>query len=196
MTTARKVILSLLVLGLTGVAVGAVTWSAFYGTTQSSGNSFAAGTIAIGDNDAGSALLTLSNARPGDSSTRCIKVSYTGSLAASVRMYAATSGTLASHVDLVVTRGTDSSPSFPSCTGFSPDATNYVGAGAGVVYSGLLSAFPTSGTATSEPPGAPATWSSPDAHSYKFTATLRTDAPASAQGVSATADFTWEARSQ
>jgi hypothetical protein len=198
LSTPRRILLSLLVLGLTGSAVGASTWSKFFGTSASAGNRFTAGTVSIGDNDAGSALLTLTAARPGDSSTRCIKVTYAaGSLAANVRLYAATTGTLGNYVDLTVTRGSDSAPSFPSCAGFTADGANYLGSGPGVVYSGLLSSFPTSATAGNEPTsGSPATWSSSDAHSYKFTATLRSDAPAAAQGLSSTATFTWEAKNQ
>ena len=40
-----------------------------------------------------------------------------------------------------MTRGTDSSPSFASCANFTADSTNYIGSGAGVIYSGNLSAF-------------------------------------------------------
>ncbi|HEX8074738.1 MAG TPA: TasA family protein [Thermoleophilaceae bacterium] len=199
MTTGRRILLSLLAIGLTGAVIGASTWSAFFSTTSSSSNKLTAGTVTIGDNDLGGALLSLTNAKPGDSSTRCILVTYSGSLNAYVRMYAAVTGSLGDYVDLTVTRGTDSSPSFSSCAGtFTPDPTDYIGAGAGVVYSGLLSSFPTSATAANEPTAAsPATWnSSAGAHSYRFTATLRADAPAAAQGASANATFTWEAKNK
>ena len=198
MTTGRRVLLSLVAIGMTAAVIGASTWSAFFGTTSSSGNRLTAGTVTIGDNDAGGALLALTNAKPGDSSTRCILVTYSGSLDAYVRMYAAVTGSLGGYVDLTVTRGTDSSPAFSSCTNFTPDATNYVGAGPGVVYSGLLSSFPTSATASNEPTaGSPATWNAAaGVHSYRLTATLRADAPAAAQGASSTATFTWEAKNQ
>ena len=140
--------------------------------------------------------MTLSNAKPGDFTTRCITVTYSGSLAANVRIYAAVSGAMGSYVDLTVTRGTNSS-AFPSCTNFTADSTNYIGAGTGVIYSGTLASFPTSGGAGNEPTsGSPATWNNGDPHSYKFTATFQSSAPAAAQGSTATADFTWEATNQ
>src|SRR6058998_1719961 len=88
-----KLGLSLLVLALIGVAVGVGTWSAFSATTQNSGNSFSAGTVILSDDDSGSAMLSLANAKPGDSDTSCIVVTYTGSLAATVRLYGTTTGT-------------------------------------------------------------------------------------------------------
>lgn len=197
MSTARRVLLSLLAVGLTGAAIGATTFSAFSSTTANPNNQLTAGTVAIGDNDAGGALVSLTNAKPGDTSSRCILVTYTGSLPANVRLYGSVTGTLGGYVDLTVTRGTDSSPSFSSCANFTADATNYIGSGAGVVYSGLLSGFPTSASAGNEPTaGSPATWSTSTAHSYRIAATLRSDAPAAAQGATANVTFTWEATNQ
>ena len=58
------------------------------------------------DNDSGAALLSLTAAGPGDTDTSCITVTYTGSLASSVRLHGATGGSgLADNLDLIVTRG-------------------------------------------------------------------------------------------
>src|SRR3954468_16569265 len=48
---ARKVLVSLVVIGLVGVVAGLGAYSAFTSTTTSSGNSFASGTVSIADND-------------------------------------------------------------------------------------------------------------------------------------------------
>jgi hypothetical protein len=191
----RRSILLLVTAALTGVTLAvSATFSAFWSTTQNAGNSFAAGTVYITDNDAGGAMLALANGDAGSSDTGCILVTYSGSLNSSVRLYGTVSGGLAPYLTLTVTRGTDASPSFDSCASFVADATNYIGAGAGVVYSGLLSAFPTSyATGVVDPPSGPAeTWSTSEAHSYKFVITLGSD-PAG-QGQTASATFTWEAR--
>ena len=45
---------------------------------------------------------------------------------------------------MVITRGTIATPTFDSCTGFTADAANYIGAGAGVIYDGKLADYPTS----------------------------------------------------
>jgi len=191
---ARKLPATALVLGCFVVLSGAATYSAFSSQTSSSGNSFAAGTVQLADNDAGSAMLSLASAQPAAADTSCILITYSGSLASTVRLYGAISGGLASYLTLTVTRGTDSSPSFDSCTGFTPDGTDYIGAGAGVLYQGNLSAFPTSYAAGLVDPtsGSPESWTTSETHAYRFVVTLQNDN--AAQGRIATAAFTWEAR--
>ena len=199
MTLIRKLLTSLVVCGLAAVAVAAATWSSFSSTTANPSNSFSAGTVAISDNDAG-ATISASGMSPGGSSSGCIQVTYTGSLPALVRLYASTSGGLAPYLNLSVTRGTQSSPSFPSCTNFTADSGNYVGAGAGVVYSGTLSAFSSTyanfAGGLADAPGSPQTWNANSAHAYKLTISLPSGAPSAAQGLSASATFDWEAQNQ
>lgn len=194
MTVRRKLVLTVLLLGFLGSLTGLATYAAFSSTTVSPGNSFSAGTVVISDNDSGTAMLALANAIPGSSDTSCIRLTYTGSLDANVRLYATLSGGLASYMTLTVTRGTDSAPSFDSCTSFAADSTDYIGSGAGVVYSGLLSAFPSSYSSGIIDPtaGSPETWTNSETHSYRFVVSLNSDT--AAQGQTASATFTWEAQ--
>ena len=190
-----KAALSLLVVGLLGIAL-AGTWSAFSATTDNEGNTFSAGTVTLSDNDAGSAIFTLSGAAPGNSDTGCITVSYTGSLPSTVRLYGTTAGTgLDQYLDLKITRGTFSTaPAFDSCTGFTADATNYIGAGAGVIYNGTLQGFADNYTAGLVDPtaGTPESWTNPESHVYQIQVTVQDND--AAQGKNATQTFTWEAR--
>jgi hypothetical protein len=199
MSTARKLLATLLVLGIGAGTAAAATWSSFTATTANPSNSFSAGTVAISDNDAG-ATMSIPTLSPGGSSSNCIKVTYTGSLASAVHMYASTTGSLAQYLNLTVTRGSQTSPTFPSCSGFSADSTNYVGSGAGVVYSGTLSNFSSTYTNFAaglvDAPGALESWSAGEAHAYMFTVSLPAGAPAAAQGLASTATFTWEAQNQ
>lgn len=197
MTRRRKVLVTILLVGIVGTVAGSATYSAFTSTTTNTGNVFSAGTVSLTDNDGGSTgLLALSNAKPGDADAGCIDVSYDGTLPATVRLYASVSGALPQYLNLTVTRGTDSSPSFDSCANFTADSTDYIGAGNGVVYSGTLAAFPGTYAAGVVDPtaGSPETWSNPESHSYRFTITLQNDD--AAQGLNGSATFTWEARSQ
>jgi predicted ribosomally synthesized peptide with SipW-like signal peptide len=190
-----KVAVSLLVLGVLGVAL-AGTWSAFSATTDNEGNTFSAGTVTLSDNDADSALFSLSNAAGGSSDTGCITVTYTGSLASTVRLYGTTGGTgLDQYLDLEITRGSlPSTPDFDSCDGFTADGTDYIGAGAGVIYNGTLQGYaddydaglvdPTSGT--------PESWATLESHVYQIQVTVQDNDLA--QGKNATQTFTWEAR--
>jgi hypothetical protein len=199
MSLGRKLLASVLVCGLAVGIAGAATWSSFASTTANPTNGFSAGTVAISDNDAG-ATLSIPALSPGGSSSGCIKVTYTGSLAAAVHMYGGTSGSLAQYLNVTVTRGTQTSPTFPSCTGFTADATSYVGAGAGVMYSGTLSNFSLTYTNFAnglvDAPGSPQTWNPGSARSYMLTVSLPSSAPSAAQGLSSSATFTWEAQNQ
>ena len=192
----RKLVATLLVLGIVGAFAGVGSYSAFTATTGNTGNSFTAGTVAISDNDGGTAMLALPNAKPTDSDTSCIRVTYTGSLASSVRLYGSVSGSMPQYMTLTVTRGTDSSPSYDSCSNFTPDAANYLGLGNGVVYQGALSSFPASYAAGIVDPhsGAPETWTQNEDHSYRFVVTLNNNT--AAQGTTGSASFTWEAQNQ
>lgn len=200
---AAKLVATALVLGLIGLVAGLGTWSAFTSTTSNSGNSFSAGTVTLTDNDGGStALLTLTAAKPADSDEGCITVTYSGTLPSTVKLYGSSSFTsassLAPYLNLTITRGSfASAPAFDSCTGFSADATNYVGAGNGVVYSGTLAAFNTSHSSftnglTDPTSGSPEVWSNPESHVYKISVSVADNN--SAQGLNVTEAFTWEAQ--
>jgi hypothetical protein len=180
-----------------GVAVIAAAacvgaYAAYVSASVNGGDSFASGSVALSDNDSGTAMFTtLTSASPGDSATNCIRVLYTGTLTSAVHLYGTVGGSLAPYVTLTVTRGTDPSPSFGSCSTFVADATNYTGNGPGVVYSGTLSGYPSTYAGGLVDPQ---TWSQNDAHIYKFA--ISVGSSTAGQGQSATASFTWEARNQ
>jgi hypothetical protein len=184
------------VLVLVAGALVGYTQSAFSGTTADAGNSFAAGTVVLTDDDSGSSLFTMTGGKPGDSQTSCINVGYGGTLGAQVRLRAATGGTgLGAYLTLKVTRGTFASPpGSGSCTGFTADSSAWIGAGAGVVYDGTLTAFPSTWAAGLKDPWAsdPEIWTSGESHAYQVQLTVQ-DTNA-AQGLTVSTTFTWEAR--
>ena len=187
----------LALIALTLVAGGGAfvgTLSAFSSTTSNPANTFTSGTVALSDNDLGAAMLALTGAKPGDVDTSCIRVSYAGSLPSTVRLYGTTTGTgLDAYLTLTVTRGTLST-AFDNCTGFTADATDYNGNGAGVVYTGTLQAFADdyAGAIVDPKAATPESWTTSETHDYKFVVTV-VDSD-SAQGKNATQTFTWEAR--
>jgi predicted ribosomally synthesized peptide with SipW-like signal peptide len=176
----RKLLLTIAIVGAVGALSGFGTYSAFSATTSDGGNSMQAGTVSITDDHTASSMLALTNAKPGDTTTGCIKVTYTGSLPADVRMYATPTGALAPYLDVTAKRGTGGS--YPSCTGFTAETTT---------FTGTLATLPASWSA-----GTSESWAQGDSHSYQVAVTLDPNAPASAQGASAGVSFTWEARNQ
>ena len=145
--------------------------------------------------DGGESLFDLPNAAPGAVSTRCVTITYLGRTPVRLRLFGtgATNG-LDQYVNLTVTRGRRSSTASASCSGFVPDAQDYLGAGAGVVYDGTFAGFPASyGAAGDDPVGAGAdTWTRDESHAYRFRVEIQDDQ--AAQGLWLTQAFTWEAR--
>ena len=188
---ARKVLASLAVVGVLGAVAGLGAYSAFTSTTTNSGNSFASGTVALSDNDAGAAMYNVSNQKPGDTVTQCIKVTYTGSVDADVKLYTPSSiGSLGQYIDVQVRPGSGN-PTFPGCTGFTADAAD--------IYNDTLANFPATyaGGILDAGPGSATKWVLNDAVVYRFTLTLRSSAPDAAQGLTTGSHaFTWEARGQ
>jgi predicted ribosomally synthesized peptide with SipW-like signal peptide len=191
--TLRKLLLTIAIVGAAGSIAGSTTFAALNKNTSSPNNNFEAGTVRITDNDASASMLDMPDADANAVKTGCITVTYTGTLASSVRLYATTTGDIAPYMTMTITRGTIASPTFPSCTGFSADTTNYLGAGNGIIYTGTLSSFPTtySGGLVDPTPGSPSTWSTGTARTYKITLTM--GSATAGQGRSGTASLTWEA---
>ncbi|MEV6597222.1 hypothetical protein AB0M36_10210 [Actinoplanes sp. NPDC051346] len=158
--------------------------AAFTANTGNAANSWNAGTVTLSDDDNDTVMFSPTNLRPGSTGDKCINVSYTGSLSATVKMYGtAVSGDLAPYVDLVIEEGTGGG--FGSCTGFSATGT---------AYTGTLSNFGSAKNNFNNGVGtfAPASASN---KTYHITYTVNASTPDSAQGKSAAATFKWEAAS-
>jgi hypothetical protein len=175
---------------VTAVAGMLATFGAFSSTTSNPGNSFAAGTVVIGDNDGGTALYNLSNQKPGVQTDKCIKVTYTGSLDSTVKLYASAVTAGGQYVDLGVTSGTGTQA---TCSDFVPDAST------SSVYTGTLKNFADTYSAfasgLSDTPLAGTKWQTNDTVTYRFRVSVQDNN--SAQGATTgTHSFTWEAQNQ
>ena len=180
-------------LALVSLLVVRTSNAAFFDTTDNPGNEFSAGDVVLTDDDGGvTAMFTMPNMAPGSTGTRCINVTYEGTLDADVRLYGAATGSgLEDFLDLTVERSTGAAGGATfSCTGF-------VEAGKAAVWTnatdGDLGAFLSAATdfATGADTWAPA-GATPVTVSYRFTVGLQNDGNAS--GLDATVGFTWEAQ--
>ncbi len=154
--------------------------AAFTAATTNANNDWQAGTVALSTDLPATARFSATGLVPGDTDTRCITVRYTGDVTVDVRLYASVSGGLGAYLDLTVEQGSGGSQS--SCTGF---------AVASVLYSGTLSGL---GSSHGDYAGGLVAWSptGQDTRTYRISYTVQDDN--AAQGLSATADFSWEAR--
>lgn len=196
MSNRSKVLRTLLVLGIVACIAGAGVFSAFSSKTENVGNVITTGTVNIKDNDGGAALYSLTAAKPGEAKSSCIKVTYEGSLPATVKLFTESSiGALGPYVNLKVEAGTQTTSTFPSCEGFTAYSTG------ATVYEGTLASFATENhtytTGISTFPTGQTKWETNDSVVYKVTATLSSSAPNSAQGATTGSHaFTWEAQNQ
>lgn len=196
MQTRTKILRSLAVIGAVSSLAAFGVFSAFSSQTDNPGNTVTAGTVVLADNDSDTALYSLSDAGPGDTTEACIQVTYTGSLDAAVKLYTpSTIGDLGPHVNLKIEPGTQSTVSFPDCTDFTVDSS-------GSLFDGTLASFASTHDSwtngLSDNPGTTATeWVTNDAVVYRVTATVDAGAPDSAQGdTTGSHILRWEAQNQ
>lgn len=111
------------------VIAGALVWQASYaafsGQTRNSGNEWSTGSVALTDDDSGSARFSVTDMVPGDTATKCITVTADASVPGTVKGYAVNpkvdNQTLADAVTFTVRSGTGGS--FASCEGFTAAET-------------------------------------------------------------------------
>jgi hypothetical protein len=200
-------------LGASAAAVWHASYSAFSATTSTGTNSWSTGNVTLTNDQSGTALFSSSLLAPDPTlsalsppatgalsatsgGSRCIKVTYTGSLAAKVQLYASVAETvgpggsgLGPALLTTVDVGTDTAGTGvtdPSCSGFT--SSSYI--------------YGASGTTTSFLAGFPATyssgvggWSATQNQSqwYRISWLLPSGTTNTYQSSGVTATFTWEA---
>ncbi|MFZ7087992.1 hypothetical protein [Curtobacterium sp. RRHDQ10] len=171
-----------------GIIVSTASYAAFTSTTENDGNSWTAGSIALADDDQGTAMFDASDLQPGSAGERCITVTSAGSLTNTVRLYtqnATTTAALADHLAVTVDHGTGGG--FADCTGFVEDGT---------AFTGSLSDLTEQATDHASGIGQ---WTVPaggDERTYRIRYALSEDAPNTAQGGSAAVDLVWEGQTR
>lgn len=99
------------------------SWAAFSGSTRNSGNQWSTGSVAVTDDDNGTARFQASGMVPGDTETRCIKVTVNASAPGKVHGYATNpvNANLALAERLIFDVVPGDGGSFATCTGFVAD---------------------------------------------------------------------------
>jgi hypothetical protein len=186
----KKLLLTLLLLGIVGSVAGFGTWSAFTATTTNSGNSYASGTVVISQHAGATTLYNASNKGPTSGSTvACVRVTYTGTLPASVELYdSGVSNGSTFHLKVERGSGLSSPDNTMNCTGFSASST---------AYDSDLGSFPTTYAGGVDGKSGGAAWAQNDAVDYRFTISVNDDTTPNAHTSAlstGTHSFTWEAR--
>jgi len=189
----RRIFVTVAVLALmAGVAVF-TTSAAFTATTSNSGNRIEAGTVSIGDSDAGTGTLyNALNQKPGSGNgptAACIRVTYSGSLASAVKLYSsAISNGGQFHLKVERGSGLTGPAADMNCTGFTSSSTP---------FDANMNTFPTTYAGGIDGKAAGAAWSSGDSVDYRFTVYTNDDATPNAHTSavdSGAHSYTWEAQ--
>lgn len=190
---ARAVAVPFALLASAGLVMHASA-GAFSGSTSNPSNAWAAGQVALTDDDGGNspttgvAMFNATALKPGQSGVKCLVVTSSSTVTGDVRLYTsgvATTNALSTHLDLQVEQGTGGS--YSNCTGFTPTST---------LYTGTLA---TLGTARTSWANGLAAWTMtgvpPETRTYRITYTVNAAAPNTTQNGTAQATFVWEAQS-
>lgn len=159
------------------------TQAAFTATGTNGTNNWAAGSVELTMDDAGTAMFNVTGMKPGDTGSKCIAVTYSGTAPADIRLYRDSitdADGLGSMIDLTVTKGTGGG--FGSCAGFTADgAADFTATLAGMAgtYAASASKLSATGATTKV---------------YKFDWTFNSAADNTYQGTSVSAVFKWEAK--
>lgn len=170
-----------------GGMVWASSYSAFSATTSNPTNNWTAGTVVLADDDSNTAMFNASNLKPSATAAKCIKVTSSGSLASSVKLYGTdheTTKGLSDHLNLKVEEGTGGSSA--TCDGFT--------ASGAAIFDGTAKSFGTTKTAFTSGVGTWAPAAGTATRTYKITYSLAANTPDTAQGGTAELGFTWEAQ--
>jgi hypothetical protein len=161
------------------VAVAVGSSASFSASSANPSNTFAAGTLTILNSKEGTAVLTASNMKPGDSATGTVDVQNTGSLSGVFTLAKSgvvdSDGTnpLSAKLDLVVKDCGDFSSGTPTCDAGDPQK-----------YSGTISAMGTVALGT---------FAANEKHRYEFTVTFNSSANNNYQGDTSSVQFDWNA---
>jgi len=180
-----------IVLGLllSGGLVWQASYSAFTATTTNGANSWSAGTVTISSSP-GTAMFTASGLKPGNNGTACVKVTYTGSLAAVVKLYLKNSdltGTgLGQYLTFQVNEGSGNNA---DCSDFVQSVNDYNPTG----MSDTTKTVAGFNTLAHDYSTGLSSWSATQngTKTYEFLWQLQDNS--SAAGLTANATFTWEA---
>jgi hypothetical protein len=169
------------------------SFAAFSSSTRNSGNNWRTGSVSLTDDDTGAARFTVVNMVPGQTETKCIKVTSFASVPGTVKFYLLNAvrspQRLEEHINFNVAEGNGGG--FGSCTGFVP--VSVVGAGGTLAQGMDLTTSYASGAGNWVTAGV----SSGESRTYQITWTFDTTGLTQAaldglQGASTGVDVQWE----
>jgi predicted ribosomally synthesized peptide with SipW-like signal peptide len=189
-TSPGKILATLTAVTLVGAAGVMGTFAALTDTTTNEDNEFNAATIDLADNDADGFMYQVDDQIPGEFVEKCIEISYTGGRDSDVELYMSTPvDLLAPYLNLTIEAGSQASPVFPGCAGFTADGAP--------LFTGTLADFQTghaaAGDGVAYSPNGVAPWTTGDTVVYRVRLELADVVRGPGENSSGAHDFTWQA---
>lgn len=127
-TTALAALATPIALVAAGAMVYQASNAAFTGQTRNSGNEWSTGSVSLTDDDNGQARFQVNNMLPGDTDTKCIKVTANASVPSIVKGYTVNPVTSVQGLEnrIKVTIESGDGGAFAACTGFTADGVALV----------------------------------------------------------------------
>lgn len=180
-----------LALFLVSALIVTTSRGAFTTTTDNAGNSFAAGNVVLTDDDLTATRFTVTDMEPGETITRCIVVTYSGSVDPTfVKFYSGgytDSGNFADYLNVTIDEGVGGT--YVDCTGFTEDDV-------GAEFTNTLTQFDTLHTNYGNGVGEWDPSASGQFKTYQITVELDGATPNAEQDESVSVlTFTWEVQS-
>ena len=161
------------------VAVAVGSSASFTASSANPSNTFAAGTLSILNSNEGTAILTASGMKPGDTTTGTVDIQNTGSLSGAFTVSRSGivdsdgANPMSAKLDLVVKDCGDFSSGTPTCDVGDP-----------VKYTGTIAAMGSTALGT---------FAANEKHRYEFAVTFNSSANNAYQGDSSSVQFDWNA---
>ncbi|TFD93033.1 hypothetical protein E3T61_05520 [Cryobacterium lactosi] len=179
---------------LAGAMVFQASNAAFSSSTRNPGNSWSTGSVALTDDDNGTAGFQVSNVTPGQTGAKCIVVTASSSVPGVVKAYvqnlSPSAQGLEKYIDLKIEQGTGGS--FADCTGFVANSVPVLPAASLATLSTVNNDYATGGspwTTTGNASGESKTYKG----TWTFDASGLTQLEIDAlQGASTSIDLVWE----
>ena len=177
------------------VVSAAMLWNAtqatFTANTTNPTSNWTTGTVALSDDDSGTAMFNATLLKPGSTSSRCVVVTYNGTAGAQVKLFGTgktATNSLDTRINLTVQQGTGGTyAAGEPCTGFTPSG------GAGESFTGTLASFATTYTSSQAGFGTWAPTGAGQTRVYRVTYTIDAATPNSMMSSTASIGLTWEA---
>ena len=163
------------------------SYAAFTAQTTNPTNNWTTGNVALTDDDSNTAMFNATALKGNSTGSRCITVTYNGSLTAAVKLFGTgftQQNSVGTYIDIQVQEGSGGTNGATECTGFTQSAS---------LYTGTLANFATAHTNSSNGLSSWAPTAAAQSRVFRITYTVNNSITNTQMNSNAQIGLTWEA---